>query len=177
MKRKHYKTGPKILKAYLEWEKLFKDEEKRFEDWLTYLADNAMSKYVKQRDSKGYKLNPIRCITYLADWCSGYIKYDSDNCNNCHWIGRGWWSYRWKHRNGNAGCSSCNAFHKEAHKQEYDIVMMNRYGAERVQDKRFNKNKIRPSFDDLMEIQDIYLSLVNWELTLEDVTNKWIVDC
>lgn len=176
MKRKHYKTWPKILKAYLEWEKLFKDEENYFEKWLTDLADSAMSKYVKRRDSEYYKFEYISCITHSAEWCQKHVKHNADNCNNCHRVSRQWYSYRRKIRNGNAGCSSCNAFHKEQHKQEYDIVMMERHWAERVQDKRFNKNKIRPSFDDLMEIQDTYLSLIEWTMEESDITSPWIID-
>lgn len=174
---KWYRTWDACLRKYERWEKLYLKEEQVLEDYLIWKADSLCSKYVKYRDSKRWKLSMIVCITHKADWCQVNIDpTNNDQCNNCHWIGREWYSHRRKLFNCNAGCISCNAFHKEAHKQEYDAVMINRYWHECYNKFWTSKNKIKPSIDDLLSIIDDYEKLLSWEHRNElCVENEWII--
>ena len=106
--------------------------------------DAWFSRFIRLRDAD---INGIcSCIT-----CG--IKQPRKSMHNCHWIER--WNYRWRRdeNNCNAGCNSCNTYHKEAHKRKYTMYMVAKFWLETVMkmeaDKRGNTKR------KLFELQDM----------------------
>ena len=121
-------------------ERLLKKEETRLWKKLRDKADEVFSKFIRKRDIKKW------CITKRIERCTNRIQH------NCHWIGRGWYSHRWDELNCNWWCASCNTFNQEEHKVEYTRIMVNRHWIDWVEKQLFEKNKIKPSIDELIEI-------------------------
>lgn len=134
----------KLLQKYRSWEKMTKKEETELWQKLRDRCDQVFSVRIRNRDK--WK----DCITSQVPACHHKIEH------NCHWIERGWLSHRRDPENCYGGCSSCNTYHEWEHKIYFTKFMIEKNWKERVDKQLFERNKKKPSIDELIEIINKY---------------------
>ena len=132
-------TVKKLLEKR-EIKQLFIKEEKRLFNKLIHYADTYFSKFIRTRDHEKW------CITKNLDTCQNKI----DDC--CHWISRSFYSHRRDEYNCYWGCASCNSYHKQEHWMEFTRIQTHKHWIERVDKQMFERNKIKPTIEELIEI-------------------------
>ncbi len=85
--------------------------------------DAWFSRFIRLRDADKEWI--CSCIT-----CG--IRIERKKMHNCHFIWRGNYRYRRDENNCNAGCNSCNTYHKERHMRNYTYYMTAKYWLETV---------------------------------------------
>ena len=143
-----------IKKKIANWDKLFKYEEKYLWDKLVKKADYIFSKYIRKRDERK------DCITSDLDTCSHKIE------QACHRIPRAYYSHRWNEANCSWWCVSCNSYHPQSHWMSFERYQINKYWMEWVEEQHREKNKKKPTIEELNEIIEKF-----WKL-YEELLNK-----
>ena len=100
-------------------------------------ADEITSQYIRQKyaDENGY----VKCVT-----CGKVLHWKESHC--AHYIERGAKGTRWLEENLHPACPGCNVFHKEFHKREYTLFIIDFYGRDKVDElKRLARQALSPS--------------------------------
>lgn len=127
----------RLLKKYLSWEKLLKKEESTLWKKLVEKADKLFSIFIRNRDSI--------CVT-----CWWPVQH------NAHWISRGYYSHRWDENNCAGACAYCNTYNQEEHKVLFTVYQTKKHWQKWVDKQLLNKNKVKPTIDDLLAIIEKY---------------------
>lgn len=107
---------------------------------LKDLADAYFSIFIRDRDrSKG-------CITKKLDTCQKAVQH------NCHRISRWFYSHRRDEENCAWWCASCNTYYQQEHWIEFTRQQIHKHWIERVDKQLFERNKIKPTIDELISI-------------------------
>lgn len=133
-----------ILKKYLDWESLFKYEEVYLWKKLRDNADTVFKKRIRDRDKWKW------CVSFGANACKDKVEHA------CHRIEAWWFSHRWDEDNVNWWCSTCNWYNKREHQMYYDLWIVNKYWKEWAEKQLFEKNKIKPTIDEMLAIIEKY---------------------
>ena len=90
---------------------------------LVTKADTVCSIYIRMKyaDHAG-------CITCIT--CGAYMPWKDSQ--NAHYIERGHHWTRYLEENLHPACASCNFYHKEFHKRQYTLAMIDLYGREKI---------------------------------------------
>lgn len=143
-KPKATKNLLRIINKRRRWEPLFKYEEEHAKKKLIEKADIVFSRFIRERDRWKH------CISNWATGCTDKIE------NNCHWIGRGYYSHRRDEMNCNGGCVSCNAHHKQEHGIYYTAEQIRRHWQERVDEQLKQRHKHKPTIEQLIKLIEKY---------------------
>lgn len=128
-----------LLKKRNNWEKLLKKEEVYLWKKLRDEADRVFSIWIRNRDKKKW------CIT-----CNWPVQH------NAHRIDRWRYSHRRDEKNCCWACANCNTYRQEEHKVLFTISQTKKYWQDRVDQQIFNRNKIKPTIDELLAIIEKY---------------------
>jgi hypothetical protein len=96
-------------------------------------ADKLTSDYIRQKYADDY--GNVTCIT-----CGKVLHWKESHC--AHYIERGSKATRWLEENLHPADCSCNVFHKEFHKREYTLYMIDMYGRDKISELKILSRKV-----------------------------------
>lgn len=157
----------KIKKKFPTKKQLENKEYKK----LIRLADKYFAEFIKLRDTDKQWIGTCctcnKRVKYLWRDLLGKIR-KSWEVHCCHRIPRWYYSHRWNEENCYMWCNHCNTFDQENHHNTLTLIQVEKYWQERVSNNLKNKNRVKPSLEELKNIVEYYRK-ESWELRKQKV--------